>query len=331
MISFPFLLRFLALFPAALGTAVAPRAQELSFLAGDTGSGLTLSSHYSWQIDYHHTLTRHLAWSVAWINEGHEIAHHRDGVACQAWAVLPFHSDTFALSFGAGGYHYFDTEFLPGGTTANTHGWTPIYSLAATYYTRTPWFLRLTANRINHAHGLETNSVVAGAGYAFGERRARSHRLAAEHLTTDHEVTVFLGQSIVNTANSEGAVATAIEFRSGLTPHFEWTASWIKEGNPEIIRRNGFATQLWLVEAFAGKHLTLGFGVGPYLLFDRKRAPIAGQDNPRNLAALVSPTATVRLSDHWQARLTWNRVVSSYNRDADIFLLGLGYRWGDGW
>eukprot|EP01035_Chromulina_nebulosa_P009678 gene9678-13058_t len=182
-------LRTLLLLAAAAWLAAPARAQELSFQAGTTGSGLALSSHYSWQLDYRHTLTRHLAWSVAWINEGHELTHHRDGVAGQAWGVLPFHSDTFSLSFGAGAYHYFDTQLLPGGSTANTHGWTPIYSVAATYHTRTPWSLRLTANRINHANGLETNSVVAGAGYTFGERRARSRRLAAEHLTTDHELT----------------------------------------------------------------------------------------------------------------------------------------------
>lgn len=325
-----FTLRIFALL-AALGGAVAAGAQEFSAQAGTTGSGLALSSHYSWQIDYRQALDRHLAWSVSWINEGHELQHHRDGVAAQLWAVLPVHSDKFSLSLGLGPYHYFDTELLPGGTTVNSHGWTPIYSLAATYYTRSPWFLRLTANRINHSNGLETNSLVAGAGYAFGERRVRSPRRSAENLTTDHELTVFLGESVVNTAESEGAIASAIEFRSGLSPHFEWSASWINEGNPQIIRRNGFATQLWVVEAFLGKSMTLGLGVGPYLLFDRKRAPVAGQDSPRTLAALVSPTATLRLSDHWQARLTWNRVVSNYNRDADIFLLGLGYRWGDGW
>lgn len=327
--------RLFFLFSALLAglwlAAATVRAQEFSTQVGTTGSSLSLSSHYSWQLDYRQSLARHVAWSVSWINEGHELSHHRDGVAGQMWAVFPFHSDKFSLSLGVGAYHYFDTELLSDGTTFNTHGWTPVYSLAATYYTRTPWFYRLTANRINRANDVETHSVVAGVGYAFGERRVRSRRQASENLTTDHELTVFAGQSVVNTAEAEDAVAAAIEFRSGLSPHFEWSAAWIYEGNPQIIRRNGFASQLWLVDSFQGKRMTLGFGVGPYLLFDRKRAPIPGRDNPRSLAALVSPTATVRLSDTWQARLTWNRVVSKYNRDADIFLLGLGYRWGDGW
>jgi hypothetical protein len=311
------------------GGSTPAHAREFSAQLGATGSELALSSRYSWQLDYRESLHRNLAWSVAWINEGHELSHHRDGIAAQMWAVLPFRSETFSLSFGAGAYHYFDTELRPDGATVNSHGWTPAYSLAATYSMRSPWFLRLTAHRINRAKGLETHSVVAGLGYTFGEQRTRT-RATSKSLTTDHELTVFLGQSVVNTAASEAALATAIEFRSGLSPHVEWSASWLNEGAPQIIRRHGFATQLWLVETFLEKNLTLGLGVGPYLLFERKHPPVAGQDNPRNLAGLVSPSATLRLTEHWQSRLTWNRVVSTYNRDADIFLLGLGYRWGDG-
>jgi hypothetical protein len=35
----------------------------------------------------------------------------------------------------------------------------------------------------------------------------------------------------------------------------------------------------------------------------------------------------VRLSEHWIIRAVFDRVTSSYNRDSDIFLVGLGYRW----
>lgn len=219
---------------------------------------------------------------------------------------------------------------MPDASTFNTHGWTPNYSLAATYAPRGPWFFRLTANRINLANDLETNAVVVGIGYRFGRERPATYSAPESNaLITDYEVTVFVGQSVVNTAESEDAMAAAIEFRSDLTAHVEWSASWIHEGNPQIIRRNGFATQLWLVNEFPEQHLTLGLGVGPYLVFDRKRSPPAGRDKPRAFAALVSPTATLRFSERWQIRLTWNRVISRYKRDADVFLLGLGYRWGD--
>jgi hypothetical protein len=38
-------------------------------------------------------------------------------------------------------------------------------------------------------------------------------------------------------------------------------------------------------------------------------------------------TFSVRLSEHWVIRTVFDRVTSNYNRDSDIFLMGLGYRW----
>jgi hypothetical protein len=36
----------------------------------------------------------------------------------------------------------------------------------------------------------------------------------------------------------------------------------------------------------------------------------------------------VRLSERWVLRTVFDRVTTSYNRDSDILLVGLGYRWG---
>lgn len=34
-----------------------------------------------------------------------------------------------------------------------------------------------------------------------------------------------------------------------------------------------------------------------------------------------------RLTEHWIGRFVFDRVTSNYNRDSDIFLVGLGYSW----
>jgi hypothetical protein len=52
-----------------------------------------------------------------------------------------------------------------------------------------------------------------------------------------------------------------------------------------------------------------------------------GRKNPAAIAPLVSFTIARQLSDHWVVRVVWDRVISNYNRDSDIFLVGLGYRW----
>jgi hypothetical protein len=44
------------------------------------------------------------------------------------------------------------------------------------------------------------------------------------------------------------------------------------------------------------------------------------------LSGLVSLSASYRFTEHWAARVTWNRVVTRYSRDTDVLLGGVGYR-----
>jgi hypothetical protein len=144
---------------------------------------------------------------------------------------------------------------------------------------------------------------------------------------TENEVTVFGGQSVVNTFLSQTARAFAAEYRTGLMTHVDWTLSAIYEGDPEIIRRSGVATQLWAVNTFFHERIAVGAGLGPYIYLDHKNPVNPDQTIPASVAPLASLTFSVRLSDHWIARLVFDRVLSNYNRDSDIFLVGLGYRW----
>ena len=52
-----------------------------------------------------------------------------------------------------------------------------------------------------------------------------------------------------------------------------------------------------------------------------------GLTTPAAIAPLLSLTIARRLSEHFIARMIWDRVTSNYNRDSDIFLIGLGYSW----
>jgi hypothetical protein len=45
------------------------------------------------------------------------------------------------------------------------------------------------------------------------------------------------------------------------------------------------------------------------------------------LSVLVSISRTYRFTDHWDSPLTWNRAVTRYDRDSDVILAGVGYRW----
>lgn len=316
----------------ALGTALSLTAQELTLLGGILPKTDSERASYTYQVDYRQDFYRNFAASIGYINEGHLRRHHRDGTAGQVWASLPFFHDRMAVSFGVGGYYYFDTQPLPNGDTANVHGTSPIYSLAATGYFSGRVFYRLLFNRITPNHQINVNTMTVGAGIWLGrEKRPTPGKLgdAPEdyRYVTENEFTLFGGQSVVNTFLSQSARAYGGEYRRGLVPHLDWTVSAIYEGDPEIIRRNGLATQLWFVNTFFNERVTVGAGLGPYIYLDHKDPARAGKRNPAALAPLASLTFSVRLSDHWITRLVFDRVTSSYNRDADIFLLGLGYRW----
>ena len=307
-------------------------AQELTLLGGIVNHSNFEQTSYAWQVDYRQNFHRNFAASIAYINEGHIPGHHRDGTAWQAWARLPLFEDRIAISLGAGGYYFFDTQPLPGGDTANVHGTAPIYSLSATGYLSNRWFYRLMVNRISPAHQIEVTTMAVGAGFWFGrDKKPTPGKLGDAPdeyaYVTENELTVFGGQSIVNTFLSQKSRAYAGEYRRGIAPHIDWTASAIYEGDPLIIRRSGLATQVWAVNTFFNDRIAVGAGLGPYVFLDHKHPASAGKKNPAAVAPLASLTFSVRLSEHWIMRMVFDRVTSTYNRDSDIFLLGLGYRW----
>jgi len=41
---------------------------------------------YAWQAQYMECLGDHIAYSLAYVNQGHFIEHHRDGYAANRWA-----------------------------------------------------------------------------------------------------------------------------------------------------------------------------------------------------------------------------------------------------
>jgi hypothetical protein len=51
-----------------------------------------------------------------------------------------------------------------------------------------------------------------------------------------------------------------------------------------------------------------------------------GADTGDKVSVFITMTASYQLSTHWLARASWNRVLTGYNKDSDIFLAGVGYR-----
>lgn len=314
------------------------RAQELSFLAGGGSMPNLRSSSYSWDLGYRQHLFRHLSGSVSWINEGHLEGHHRDGTAAQVWVDLPLFKGRYIFSAGAGGYYYFDTQATPAGNTVDVHDTAAIVSFSATAYFTDRWFARLLLNRINPRDDFRSNTLLLGAGYWFGQDKrptpgAMGGTPEEAAYVTGNELTLFTGTSVVNAAFSEHGQAYAVEYRHGLMSHLDGTVSFTYEGDPKIVRRSGVGLQVWPVNTFFHEHVTVGIGLGAYVYIDNKhlgsqRQVASGVSvSTPAIAPLISPTFAVRVAEDWVVRLVWDRVITNYNRDSDVFLIGAGYRW----
>ncbi len=308
-------------------------ADETSLLLGRMEALNASESTYSWQVDYRYNPARYLAWSASYINEGHVAGHKRDGVATQLWGRVPLYKGRIYLSLGGGPYRFFDTAARPDGAFNDVQGWARIYSVSAAWYTRSPLLVRLTANRIKGEGGLDTNTYVLGVGYRlWKEREPEPGELPEETegeipLKTGDEVTLFAGRTVVNSLQDQKGIASGVEFRKGIVDHLDWTLTWLNEGDPNVLRRNGLASQLWLADSYLDNRFIVGAGVGGYYFVDRKRPPRPGKEGTRDLAYLLSLTAGYRFSNHWFTRFNWNRVLVDYNQDTDVFTLGLGFRW----
>jgi len=303
-------------------------AQELTLYLGPLKSS---SDHsYSWSFDYTEGLGEYLAYSITWLNEGHIPDHHRDGQLAQVWGRLPLAQRQVVFAAGVGPYRYFDTEAAEQNAGySNTHGWGVVYSARATWYSAHRWTANLQFNHVQVSRGPSTNALMLGVGYQFDapdSPGARDFALPRVDKVTNNEITLMAGATILNSLDSQTAAAEGIEYRRGLNNFLDATIGYIHEGNAVPGRRDGATVQIWLTRAFFSDHLTLGIGAGMYVSIYRGDNPEQSGSGDGVLSGLFSMSASYRLTQRWSTRLTWNRVMTRYSRDADVILGGIGYR-----
>ncbi len=318
-----------ALAPARAGS------HEVAVLAGGMDVVGTRDTSYAWQLEYRQAVRGRLRWSVAWLNEGHPPGHHRDGFAISGWITDRLWDDRVEVGVGAGPYRFFDTVRAADGGPENLDAWGGLLSFSASVRLDRRRLLRFTAARTFTGRDIETHVYVAGLGWELAPSppEAVRPRGAPRPLrrTVEQELMVFGGQSIVNTFRSPGAFARGVEYRRGISPHVDWTMSWINEGRPGPTERDGLAAQAWLENGFHDERLVLGFGAGPYLYSDKEKPEIDAGGDRYGVASVVTISTGWRFGKRWFTRLNWNRVVSFYDRDADVIVLGFGAGTSLGW
>jgi hypothetical protein len=179
--------------------------------------------------------------------------------------------------------------------------------------------LQLRGNWVHTEHGVDNVSALVGVGYQLDAPPAFKEQCLPEKLT-NNEITLFFGETTANSFNSDKSIAAGIEYRRRLAPFLEWTVTSLYEGNDSIQDRFGLMTELWAVRAFFDERVSLGIGAGPYFVVDRHHP---GDDE--TVVGVFGMTASYRFMPRWTVRLSWNRVVTNYNSDSDIVLVGIGY------
>jgi hypothetical protein len=305
-------------------------AQELFLLGGVVQNTATSDNDKAWQLEYREGLGENFAYSLTYLNEGHVPSHHRDGNAALLWTRVNLLDRRLSLAAGVGPYFYYDTTNAHGSDTyANRHGWGGMTSVAATWYTDNRWLFQLRSNWVATNDSIDTFSTLIGIGYQLeapsNPGPVASARPAANPVT-DNELTLFGGTTIVNSFDSQSSGALGVEYRRGISRYLDWTVGWLYEGDNRLVRRNGLTTQLWAVKAFFDDSFALGVGGGAYIVIDRYQHLVENRDGRQALSGLMTLTGSYRFHPDWNLRTSWNRIVTNYDRDTDVILGGVGYR-----
>lgn len=310
--------------------ASAARAQEFTLFGGASTAKDLGDKTYGWKIEYRQGLGDYFEFSYSWLNEGHVTDHHRDGHTLQLWLRDTFFDRKLSVALGAGPFRYYDTA------SANTeagysdvHGFAGIFSADVAFYLGNRWLLRTEVNRtVAGSKSIDTFNFLLGLGYQLTAPDSPGPRPWPERqaeTTSNNEVTVFLGRTVVNSFESEKSVAASVEYRRPLNRYFDVSASFLYEGDSQVVRRGGFIVQGWFGRAFFEDRLTLSLGAGVYIAVDKRQLDAPGNSSG-TLAGMVTPSVSYRFAEHWDGRFSWNRTVTTYDKDTDVFLIGLGYR-----
>ncbi len=305
-----------------------PAPDEVSYFGERVYSLKEWPPDSGYGVSYRRIFAPYFAASLGYLNDAHFPGHHRDGVTAEAWfPIIPL-TDRFTLSVGSGPFYYYDTVVAQNnGGYADAHGWAWLASLDATIqpWKSGAWSHLFFEGRIDYtspSKSIETTSFGIGIGYRGLSDIHDSNSEVAEGFAAN-EIVASYGKTVTNSFDSSAhtARAEAIDYRRQIWRELRASVGFVNEGDTQLIRRNGVTAEGWLEPSFNSGLWSIGAGCGFYSAIDKYR-PAPG----RHVSDVVSLTLSVRPIGNLDARFLWHRIVTDYNRDADILLWGLGYR-----
>lgn len=313
-------------------------SDRLFFLGGTERTadlpGSKNSSTYTYGAEFLHQIAPHYSLGLDYINQGHfdgGVSHHRDLDGVNFWVHTDpqFAAGKLNLAFGLGPVFFYDTVGNVDGHPADQHGLGMSYSLAATWQENS-WLYRVRLSHVD-AGSFKTNALLLGVGFQFGSGSMGStgsgHGGAGHDTMPDDysgrpkEVTIYSGLTVVNQPGNASSRAFALEYRRDLNSYLQYTLTAQSEGGNAMIDRKGVAGEIWLAKSFLDDRLSLGAGIGLLAAHDGMRP-----SDKNFVTPMRSISAAYRINPDWSVRVKFDRVISNYNRDTDIFMLGVGRR-----
>jgi hypothetical protein len=249
--------------------------------------------------------------NAVYLNEGHPENHHRDGFAIQPSLYKDF--DDWRVQLSAGPYYSMDTTRQPDGSVLNDRhlGW--LSSVALKWQPRQRiWYVGLGYNNVWMPNKLNSNSVVL----FLGADMQKDDRSGDSGDGSKSNIGLWVGPGDTTNPGTKVKTAGQLEFGFPINELFSYSIAGLYEGNTTLADRKGVMAQAWYRQEF--NDWTLSAGAGPYLERDALRDKRA-----TNLLAVASVRATYKLTRRTHVGLNFNRVISFYNKDADIFMLGI--------
>ena len=299
-------------------------AAELDGFAGGRQSDRSGAKTYTWGIEYREAITEHWSGSFLWLNEGHLPHNHRDGQAVQAWWRTRPTRIGLSLEFGLGPYLDYDTHVTPGDPDSeDRHGWGGLASADVRWAMDRNWSAYLRLNEVESSAKHGSTGLVLGVAYVFGPNLATlaARRVAAEP-SRKWELDALLGTRIVNSFQSEGGGAEALELRLQLGPHIAATAMVVSGQDTALNWKDGLAIQFWLEQALSAR-LRAGVGAGAFVVGGD--SSLHTDSSPGNLTSAFSVTIAYAFTPRWLARIAWTRLGTGDDHDCDLLLAGAGY------
>jgi len=261
-------------------------------------------------------------WGIGFVytNDGHLTNNHRDGFAVQGWYTKPL-SDRLEFQVGTGPYASMNNT-TENGIRENVFRVGLFTSVALKWHPfDTGWYLRSQLTNTLVPGSFNSNAILFGAGYDFVSTSEldRSTKLKAD-------ISVWGGTSRTTQLGSQksgGAVQLEAQYILE-QPEAWWqpaaySVAFLSEGDTGLVHRQGVPIQAWW--RTPPDTFTFSFGIGPYVAYDTYR------DKRLNAMGILSIRAAYKVletsASTVEAAFMYTRVASFYNKDQDIFMLGV--------